>query len=200
MKRSRQVTTIRIRKPSSSQQEQQTRRKRTRYSFLGDKEQLLYFPIPTSIHVDSPRVPNDCVICSLRYLNVITTSQATQLRKHLIQRTDVQGLEMSSIIRILKHKMQAKYSRVEFRSIAYPNTKFLFDDIPPNHAFVVRLGAKKNSRTSVGHMIVLFKDGGGQLGLIDPQNDFRCYRDQCMTYLDHFDNEELTVFVGTPKK
>lgn len=188
-------TQIQVRKSG----QQQPAPKRTRFTFLGPNEQLIFFKIPPTIEASSssPRIPNDCVVCSLLFLKIITSREATELRLRMIQRTAGYGISIADIITLLTSKMGKKYSNVDFRTI--PNSKgyLLFEAIPPQHAFVVGLHPKDRHQP-IGHMVVLFKDHNGKLGLIDPQNDQMCYSDQCMNYLSRFSQESLTVFVGKP--
>lgn len=188
-------TQIQIRK-SKQQQLLQPTRKKIRFTFLSPNEQLLYFKIPESIEVFSPRIPNDCVICSLQFLKIINSYEATDLRLRMIKRNTADGISFDDIIIILGKKLQTKYKDIYFRDIPYSKAYLLFEAIPMEHAFVVGLHPKNGQ--SVGHMVILFKDHRGQIGLIDPQNDHVCINSECSKYLETFTHERLTVFIGKP--
>lgn len=192
-KTKRQQTSIPIRKSI----EQQRVIKKARFSFLGNKERLLFFPIPKTIDLGSPRVPNDCVICSLQFLKIINTSQAVQLRLQLINSMNNAGITINQIIHILTLKLEPKYTHIQFRDIPFIKANLLFEEIPNNNAFVVGLHPKNSYY--VGHMIIFFKDSQGVVGLIDPQNEYYCTQTACMTYLNQFNNQVFTVFIGIPK-
>lgn len=186
-------TQIQVRK--SKQIEPQ--RKKTRFSFLGTNEEVIYFKIPSTIQAYSPRIPNDCVICSLSFLKVISNAQATQLRIALLNRPYGVGISSEDIEHILTTKLKSKYDHIRHANIMFSTLDLLFHDIPRSHAIIVGLHPKDVN--SIGHAVVLFKDMNGTLGLIDPQQDHICYDRDCVTYLSNYNPQTLTIFVGTPR-
>lgn len=185
-------TQIQVRK---SQQSTQPPKKKIRFTFLNANEQLIFFKIPASIEVSSPRIPNDCVICSLQYLKIINSAEATELRIRMIQRNTGHGISIEDIIIVLGIKLQKNYKDIQFRDIPNSKAYLLFEAIPKEHAFVVGLHPKGSG---IGHMVVFFKDHNGQLGLIDPQNDHICINNECLNYLGNFSDQMFTIFVGKP--
>lgn len=187
-------TQIQVRK--NKQQLQQPARKKSKLSFLGSKEQLIFFKVPSTIQVTSPRIPNDCVICSLEFLKIITVKEATDLRVQLIKRNSRYGITIEEIIHLLKSKLQQRFKKIEFRNIPSTDDYLLFNEIPPSHAFIVGLHPEKSG--NIGHMVIFFKDHQGQIGLIDPQADHVCLNQQCLDYLKDYSKDEMTIFIGTP--
>jgi hypothetical protein len=112
----------------------------------------------------------------------------------MIERSTGYGISTADIIHLLRQKMSSHYKNIDFRNVPPSKTYLLFDEIPKAHAFVVGLHPRQSS--TIGHMVIFFKDINGKLGVIDPQLEHVCYNEQCTDYLAHFNDEIITVFVG----
>jgi len=148
---------------------------------------VLRFPIDDTFRVVSKRKINDCVICTLEFLGIITPQLAELLRTIMGDG----GLHLNQILAILRY---------QFGNNVYPKVVSghliidMIDLLQPSQAVIVILAS---STGGYNHMVVVAKDLAGRVCIVDPQIEYICVEDDCLPYMQEFSQDEVLTFTSS---
>jgi hypothetical protein len=176
-KRVHQQQTIRKKK-------QDVEPKRRRISYLSNH--LLTFNIIDGYRVTSKKTPLDCFICTLQYLSIIDELMADMLRTFVTGK----GIHIDQMIAVLRLALKNEYQRITTETLQFNSIYQLFDLLEPSTATII--GMKTSS--GLGHIVLLAKDINSNIGIIDPQIEKTCVRDECEEFIQPYRNHPILIF------
>jgi len=157
--------------------------KKRRISYLSNH--LLIFQVNNKFRIQQ-KTPYDCFICALQYLEILDATNADMLRTLVTDR----GVSIEQMLVILRVVLKDQYTKVEAERLPFESISQLFDLLTPSTATIVGFMSKGGD----GHIVLLAKDNASRVGIIDPQANIMCTREDCDVYVKRYQNNPIYIF------
>lgn len=163
------------------------------------EKKLLMFPIDRqNFRVTSMRVPNDCFMCAIEYLKIITPKYSQSLKK-ILDVQNVGGVYIETMQGILTIGLLNTFKNIKHEFVTFGTLRYIREVMPNNTATIMGLyiwtGTKKIRPR--GHIVLLIKDNFGNFGIFDAQSHYKCVtRQSCDDYLSDYEDHKILIFTA----